>query len=80
MMKKLLLGAAILLTACNLAAGVAYAEKCTGRSGARACGDRCFNLENGECGCGGTCTAAEMDWVAGAGKKEAIAELEMSAY
>jgi hypothetical protein len=79
-MKKLLLGAAILLTACNLAAGVAYAEKCTGKSGARACGDRCFTLENGECGCGGTCTSSEMDWVSGAGKTDPIAEMETLAY
>lgn len=78
-MKKLLLSAAILLTACNLAVGIAYAETCTGRSGARACGDRCFTLEGGECGCGGACTASEMNWVSGAGKKEAVAEMEMIA-
>lgn len=79
-MKKLLLGAAILLTACNLAAGVAYAEKCQSSSGARACGDRCVSLSNGECGCGGACTSSEMDWVGGAGKPVPIAEAEFNAY
>lgn len=79
-MKKLLLVAALLVTACNLVGGIAYAATCQGASGARACGDRCVNLSNGECGCGGNCTAAEMDWVAGAGKKAPIAELETDDY
>lgn len=79
-MKKLLLGgAAILLTACNLTAGIAYAEKCQGKSGARTCGDRCSPEANGECSCGGACTAAEMDWVSGAGKNAPIAEVESAA-
>ena len=79
-MKKLLLGAAILLTACNLAVGVAYAETCQGKSGARACGDRCIPTEGGECACGGACTSSEMNWVAGAGKVQPVAEMEMLAY
>jgi hypothetical protein len=79
-MRGLLLYAAILVTACNLAGGIAYAAKCQGASGARACGDRCVTLDNGECGCGGACTSAEMDWVAGAGQKQPIAELEVNDY
>lgn len=79
-MKKLLLAAAITLTACNLAGVIAYAETCQSGGGARACGDRCVKLSNGECGCGGSCTSAEMNWVAGAGKREPIAELEYLDY
>ena len=79
-MKKLLLGAVILLTACNLAAGVAYAETCQGKSGARACGDRCSATSGGECACAGACTSSEMNWVGGAGKPVPVAEVEMSAY
>jgi hypothetical protein len=71
-MKKLLLAAAITLTACNLLGVIAYAETCQGRGGARACGDRCVTTSDGECGCGGACTAAEMEWVAGAGKKQPV--------
>ncbi len=64
-MKRILLSAALLLTAANLAIGISYAAMCEGKSGGRVCGSICQGLPNGECGCEGSCTAAEMKWVAG---------------
>jgi len=64
-MKRILLSAALMLTAANLAIGISYAATCEGKSGGRACGSICQRLSNGECGCEGSCTAAEMKWVAG---------------
>jgi len=75
-MKKLLLGAAIMLTACNLAAGLVYADTCTGKNGSRTCGSSCCKDANGNCTCTGSCTSAEMDWVAGGG----AAAMEEFAY
>lgn len=73
-MKKVILGLAILLTASNLAVGVAYAAVCEGTNGARACGEGCTVLSDGTCGCRGACSSAELDWVAQAGKGHAAME------
>jgi hypothetical protein len=64
-MKRILLCAALLLTTGNLSIGIGYAMKCEGKSGGRACGSLCQTLPNGECSCEGSCTSAEMKWVAG---------------
>ena len=64
-MKRIVLGGALLLTAANLAIGITHAATCQGPSGGRVCGASCSKLPNGECYCEGTCTAAEMKWVAG---------------
>lgn len=72
-MKKMLLGFAILLTAANLA-GVAYASVCETSGGSRVCGTRCTSGSEGRCACEGTCTAAELDWVAGGAKS--VAQME----
>ena len=64
-MKRIVLCAALLLTAVNLTIGIGYADTCEGKSGGRACGSVCQKLPNGECGCEGSCTSAEMKWVAG---------------
>lgn len=80
MKKRLLIGLAAFVTACNLAVG-AYAMRCEGVGGGRACGTQCVSDSAGNCGCAGTCTNSEMDWVAGAGKPTGpIAELEQVAY
>lgn len=79
-MKKMILGLAILLTASNLAAGVVYAAVCESSTGARACGTGCSVLASGNCGCTGSCSAAELDWVAGGSKKEQAAAMEELAY
>jgi len=73
MLKKTLLGLAILVTASNLAAGVAYASVCIGSGGARLCGSTCATNSAGSCVCEGSCTADEMKWVAG-GKGAAMEE------
>ena len=65
-MKKLMLGLAIALTACNLTIGIGYAAVCQSAGGSRACGTQCAVIAGGNCGCTGTCTAEERDWVAGA--------------
>jgi hypothetical protein len=78
-MKKVILGLAILLTASNLAAGVAYAAVCEGTNGARACGSGCAVQADGTCGCSGNCTTDELNWVAGA-KKPAMAEMMVYDY
>lgn len=78
MMKKLMLTFALMLTASNLAVGVAYAAVCEGAKGGRACGTECSALANGGCACTGSCTDAELKWVAGAGGGHA--ELEETDY
>jgi len=66
MLRKILMVLA-LVTSANLAVGVSYAAICRGSGGARACGQTCASTSSGNCGCTGSCTKAEMDWVAGAG-------------
>ena len=63
-MKRIVLSVLLLITAANLAIGITYAAKCEGPSGGRVCGATCSKLPNGECACEGSCTAAEMKWVA----------------
>lgn len=72
-MKKMLLGVAILLTAANLA-GVAYASVCETSGGSRVCGTRCSSASEGRCVCEGSCSSAELDWVAGGAKSVAMME------
>ena len=66
-MRKIFLGLAIAVTACNLTIGLGYAATCKSTTGARACGTTCIAKADGACSCEGTCTAEERDWV-GAGK------------
>ena len=77
-MKKFILAIALLVTASNLAVGVAYAAVCKSSGGARSCGTSCTPNSDGSCTCGGACTSAEMDWVAGT--KAAAAMEEELAY
>lgn len=77
-MKRVILGLAILVTASNLAVGVAYAAACMGTSGERHCGTTCVSMPNGSCECSGGCSSSEQAWV-NAGK-QAMAEVEMNAY
>lgn len=72
-MKKTILTLAVLITASNLALGVVYAATCTGPGGSRLCGTTCRRASDGACACEGTCTKAELDWVAG-GQFEEIEE------
>ena len=74
-MKKTLLTLTFLITAANLALGVVYAATCTGPGGSRLCGKTCTKTSDGTCVCEGSCTKAEMDWVAGGGQ---VAELQES--
>jgi len=78
-MKKFILAIALLVTASNLAVGVVYAAVCESSKGARACGSGCTVLADGGCGCQGTCSAAELDWVSG-GSPKAAAMAEANAY
>jgi hypothetical protein len=78
-MKKLILAVALLVTASNLAVGVAYAAVCEGAKGGRACGTECSALANGACACTGSCSSDEMKWVAGAGGGS-VAMLEEDDY
>lgn len=64
-MKKFILAIALLVTASNLAVGVAYAAVCKSSGGARSCGASCTPNSDGSCTCSGECSAAERDWVAG---------------
>jgi hypothetical protein len=72
MARKILLAVALIVTACNLT--VAYSAMCISSGGARACGEQCTTLSDGSCGCRGSCTTEERDWVGGA--KGTEAELE----
>ena len=65
MARKIVLAVVLLVTACNLTIGIAYSAVCQSRSGARACGTSCATLSDGSCGCQGSCTKEETDWVAG---------------
>jgi hypothetical protein len=79
-MKKLILGLAVLLTASNLAVGIAYAAACEGTDGVRHCGGTCTTLPGGSCACGnGGCTTTEQQWV-NAGGKGSVAELMETDY
>lgn len=69
-MKKILLTLALLITSSNLALGVVYAATCSGPGGSRLCGKTCSKGSDGSCACEGSCTKAEMDWVAGGGFAE----------
>lgn len=73
-MKKLLLGLAIALTACNLTIGIGYAATCKSTTGARACGTTCLAKADGSCACEGTCTAEERDWVGSKADDEEMLE------
>jgi len=75
-MKKLVLALALLVTASNLAVGVAYAAVCRSSGGARSCGASCTPGADGSCTCTGSCTKEEYDWVAGgSGGAAALEEL-----
>lgn len=74
MTRRRLLAVASIVTACNLTVGIAYSAVCISSGGARACGEQCTTLSDGSCGCRGTCTKEERDWVAGG--KGAAAEIE----
>jgi hypothetical protein len=78
-MKKIILTLALLITASNLALGVVYAATCTGAGGSRLCGSVCAKVASGQCVCDGTCTKAEMDWVAngGSGGDEELEEANL---
>ena len=79
MKRRLLIGVAALVTAVNLAAGVAYGAACIASNGSRFCGDDCTATTGGGCKCSGTCTAAELEWLSGAKKGAEAAEDEMLA-
>lgn len=74
MARKILLAVVLIVTACNLTVGIAYSAVCISSGGARACGQSCTTLSDGSCGCRGTCTKEERDWVAG--DKGTVAEVE----
>lgn len=78
-MRKMVLLAALLLTISNISVGV-YAATCTGRGGGRVCGSTCGKNGNGDCVCEGTCSSAEMNWVAGDPPPAPIAEEEIYDY
>jgi hypothetical protein len=75
-MKRILLSIGIVLTACNLSLGIAYAAVCESTSGARACGQTCAAAADGNCACFGSCTADELKWVEkkGGGDEEMLIE------
>lgn len=73
MSRRILLAIALIITTCNLSIGIAYSAVCISSGGARACGQGCTTLSDGSCGCQGTCTKEERDWVSGA---KGAAELE----
>lgn len=76
MARKILLAVALIVTACNLTVGIGYSAVCISSGGARACGQSCATLSDGSCGCQGSCTKEEREWVGGA--KGTEAELEES--
>lgn len=73
MARKILLAVALIVTVCHLTVG-AYSAVCISSGGARACGEQCTTLSDGSCGCRGSCTKEEREWVGGA--KGTAAELE----
>ncbi len=73
MSRRILLAVALTITTFNFAIGIAYSAVCISSGGARACGTACTTLSDGSCGCQGTCTKDERDWVAGS---KVAAELE----
>jgi hypothetical protein len=73
MARKILLAVALIVTACHLT--VAYSAVCISSGGARACGEQCTTLSDGSCGCQGSCTKEERDWVGGG--KGTAAEIEV---
>jgi len=64
-MRKILL-TLLVFSAANLTISITYAALCQGKGGARACGEKCVTASDGQCGCTGSCTKEEYDWVAGA--------------
>ena len=74
MRRKVLILFAMVLSAANLATGLAYAAICRSSSGARSCGEICTSTTTGNCACSGSCTREERDWVAGGGGQ--FAEME----
>lgn len=66
MIKKILLALFLAFSAANLTISITYAALCQGKGGARACGEKCTTISDGQCGCSGSCTKEEYDWVAGA--------------
>ena len=66
MMKKLLLLLLLVFSGANLTISITYAALCQGKGGARACGQQCVTASDGQCGCTGSCTKEEYDWVGGA--------------
>lgn len=67
MMKKVILVLLLVFSAANLTISVTYAAICKGKGGARACGTQCVTISDGQCGCTGSCTKEELDWVGNAG-------------
>lgn len=65
-MKTALLMLLLVLTAANVTISITYSAVCQGKGGARACGEQCVTASDGQCGCTGSCTQEEYDWVAGA--------------
>jgi hypothetical protein len=74
MRRKIFIVLALLASAGNLAVGVTYAATCRSSSGARACGEVCSSLANGNCACTGSCTKEEREWLTGGGGQ--FAEIE----
>ena len=66
MTKKVLLTLLLVFSVANLTIGITYAALCQGKGGARSCGEQCVTASDGQCGCTGSCTRAEYEWVAGA--------------
>jgi hypothetical protein len=78
MLKKMMLGLALLVTAGNLAAGVVYASVCKDSAGSRYCGNTCVTKPGGGCECQGACSGDELNWVSGAHVAEAAAMEELA--
>lgn len=79
MKKRILIGVATIVTALNLALGVAYAAACESTNGTRYCGHDCQATAGGGCACSGACSTDELNWVSGAKKPAEAAEMEMLA-
>jgi hypothetical protein len=74
MRRKIFVILALVLSVGNVAVGLTYAATCRSSSGARACGEICSSLPNGNCACSGSCTKEERAWVAAGGGQ--VAEVE----